>query len=215
MSEQLPLIAKNISFSYISETPIISDFSIELEPGKTYILTGTSGSGKSTAMYLLSTLLRPKTGELHYGDINLSYASDSERAHWRAQTTGLMFQDAILDQGRSVLDNVLEPTTFTLEKRSNYVQQALELMERFGVAARPQARPGQLSGGQAQRIGLCRALIRNPPILFADEPTGNLDSDTGDIVWEALANHAADGAIVVVATHQRNVDIPHERVVFP
>jgi putative ABC transport system ATP-binding protein len=112
-----------------------------------------------------------------------------------------VFQDAALDATRTVLDNVIETALYRGDSRADAVVRAQDLLAQFGVDLRASAKPGQVSGGQAQRIALCRALLNNPRILLADEPTGNLDPASSDVVVEAFKAQAHDGAAVIVVTH--------------
>jgi putative ABC transport system ATP-binding protein len=173
------------------------------EPGMCTALVGRSGSGKSTLLYLLGLMLRPTGGEVVVNGTRTSRLRDWQRADLRAMEMGFVFQDAILDPARSVIDNVLEGTLYTRMTRTAARARAFDLLDRFSVAVDPLRRPGQISGGQAQRVALCRALLQAPRILLADEPTGNLDEATADVVWDALAAAALEGATVIVATHDR------------
>jgi lipoprotein-releasing system ATP-binding protein len=126
---------------------------------------------------------------------------DAERSRLRATDVGFIFQDALLDPARSVLANVCDGALFAGMPRNLAEARARELLAEFGVAHRADHRPGEISGGQAQRVAICRALLTDPKIVFADEPTGNLDAESSEIVWQALVDHAATGATVIVSTH--------------
>lgn len=192
----------DLSFRYHDEQSwIIRNESHDFHPGTVTVLTGVSGSGKSTLLYLLALMLSPTGGGvLDSGDV-VSRWPDFRRAQWRAERIGFVFQDAVLDQSRSIIDNVLEGSLF--RPGPPPIKRAHDLLEKFGVQVDPLRKPGEISGGQAQRVALCRALINSPSLVLADEPTGNLDSDTADIVWDALEEAAAKGATVIVATHDR------------
>lgn len=196
-------MVEHLCFTYDRESPpVVEGFTRRFDPGTLSLLKGPSGCGKSTLLYLLAAMLRPQTGAILHGDAKLNAMNGRSRAAWRAMHTGFVFQDGILDPSRSVLDNVIEPAIYSGMPRPVAITRAFELLEQFGVGLRPKARPGQVSGGQAQRVALCRALVKDPTILFADEPTGNLDDDTAAIVWGALYAHADSGAVVLVATHR-------------
>ena len=195
------LKASNISFSYRKREPLLEGWSEKFDPGEIVAITGVSGRGKSTLLYILGLMLRPASGELVVEGNSVSGGSDRILAAQRAQNFGFVFQDAALDTSRSVLDNVLEGSLYRGTSRSVEMKQALVLLDRFGVSARSQHKPGEISGGQAQRIALCRALVHTPRILIADEPTGNLDSESSAIVVQALRDHAAQGALTLIATH--------------
>lgn len=181
--------------------PVIVDFSATFEPGTATALTGRSGAGKSTLLYMLGLMLTPDAGEVNLFGIPTSQTTDWRRADLRSQYIGFVFQDALLDPARSVLDNVLEGLLYRGRLFKDPVAKAASLLERFEVDVDLSSRPGQLSGGQAQRVALCRALIGEPEVILADEPTGNLDVESADLVWKALAQAAADGTIVIAATH--------------
>ena len=140
-------------------------------------------------------------GEITVDGADVAYLSDARRADLRARTFGFVFQDAALDATRTVLDNVIETALYRGESRGEAIKRAQELMAQFGVDLRASAKPGQVSGGQAQRIALCRALLNDPRILLADEPTGNLDPASSDVVVEAFHAQARSGAAVIVVTH--------------
>jgi ABC-type lipoprotein export system ATPase subunit len=187
-----------ITFGYGAENPVLNDWSAAFHPGE---LTGPSGRGKSTLLYLIGLMLRPASGEIRVGGVSAAGLSDSKRALMRATLFGFVFQDAALDPTRTVLDNVIETAIYRAEPRRFAKVRALELMTRLGVELRASAKPGQVSGGQAQRIALCRALLNDPEVLLADEPTGNLDSTSSELVVDVLREQAGRGAAVIVVTH--------------
>lgn len=171
-------------------------------PGAVTALTGPSGRGKSTLLYVLGLLLSPTVGAVLLDGEEVSRASDAERAAIRARQVGFVFQDAELDPARRVLDSVIEPGLYAGRSRAELVPRARELLERFGLWDRATHRPGEVSGGQAQRLALCRALVNLPDVVLADEPTGNLDRDNAELVLSALMGAAHQrGATVVLATH--------------
>ncbi len=183
-----------------SET-VVQGFTHAFAPGTITGVTGASGSGKSTLMYLLALMLTPCSGAIRWDNQDVHALPDAQRSRLRARHVGFVFQDAVLDPSRSAVANVLEAAGLAGMEESDARRRAARLMDQFGVSARSSHRPGELSGGQAQRIALCRALVKEPSILFADEPTGNLDAESAAIVWDALSEAAARGATVVVATH--------------
>ncbi len=208
--------AHEIVFAYRRGlAPVIENLTAVLPTGAVTAVTGASGSGKSTLLYVLALLLRPQAGRIAWAGRSVSGTSDRERSRLRAERTGFVFQDAMLDPARSVLDSVCESALYAGLPTAEAVSRAHQLLERFGVEHRAGHRPGEISGGQAQRVALCRALLTHPTLIFADEPTGNLDAATADLVWGALAEHAASGGTVVVATHdQELVRRSDERIVL-
>lgn len=202
----MTLACADLTLAYSAKAaPVLRDVSIDFAPGRVTSLTGPSGSGKSTLLYVLSMLLRPTSGTVTWEGARLTDLPDGECSWWRAAHVGFVFQDAMLDPARSVLDNVCEPAVFAGMARGEARARARALLERFGVGHRVGHRPGEISGGQAQRVGLCRALLTRPALVFGDEPTGNLDRDSAAVVWDALHDLAAQGATVVVATHDEDL----------
>ncbi|GAB3128504.1 ABC transporter ATP-binding protein [Glaciibacter psychrotolerans] len=195
------LEAKELSFGYDSARPLLDRWNARFDAGEVVAVTGPSGRGKSTLLYLLGLMLKPQSGTVLVAGENASGLSDGRRAHLRASTFGFVFQDAALDATRTVLDNVIETALYRGEPRGSSIRRAQDLMSQFGVGLRAQAKPGQVSGGQAQRIALCRALLNDPRVLLADEPTGNLDPASASIVVDAFHAQAASGAAVIVVTH--------------
>ena len=195
-----------LSFGYRRGEPIIDGLDWVFPAGRVTGVTGRSGSGKSTLLYLLGLLLSPWSGRIAYDGESLAAASDRMRSRVRAERIGFVFQDAALDATRSVLDNIIEGSLYTGLSRKTAVTRAGDLMTRFEVGLRATHRPGEVSGGQAQRVALCRALLNQPRVVLADEPTGNLDTDTARIVIDSLVDLSrAEGATVIIASHDPNV----------
>jgi len=196
------LAVENLSYWYRADEPIVVDLTRAFSQGRVTAVTGPSGCGKSTLLYLLGLLLTPDSGSVRIGDFVASGLSDAERSRLRADTVGFVFQDAVLDPSRTVLDNVVEGSVYANTPRGAAIERARSLMEQLDVDLRETHRPGEVSGGQAQRVALCRALLNRPTVILADEPTGNLDPVAADVVMSALTEAASGGATVVVATHQ-------------
>lgn len=195
--------ARGLTFGYGTGPLIVEGLDLDLAPGTMTGLVGRSGSGKSTLLYLLGLMVTATGGSLRIEGVETTGLADWARADLRARSMGFVFQDALLDPARSVLDNVLEGALYGTTPPRQARTRALELLERFGVEVDPWRRPGQISGGQAQRVALCRAFVATPRIVLADEPSGNLDDQSADVVWGALRERAEAGAVVVVATHDR------------
>lgn len=200
------LVCADVTFAYRrSAPPVLDGVDLRFPAGAVTVLTGASGSGKSTLLYVLAGLLRPRAGRVLWDGLDVAALADADRSAWRASTTGFVFQDAMLDPARTVLDNACEPAVFAGLPRQEARRRARDLLERFGLGDRAGHRPGEVSGGQAQRVGLCRALLTEPELVFGDEPTGNLDPTSAGVVWGALTDLAAAGATVVVATHDADL----------
>jgi lipoprotein-releasing system ATP-binding protein len=198
-----PLIATQaLEFQYHRDASrVLRGFEHAFARGSLTALTGPSGCGKSTVLYLLGLLLRPTGGRILWDGVDLSRRSDAERSLIRGREIGFVFQDAILDPSRSILQNVMEGALYARLPPGRARVQSLALLRRFDIKVRATRRPGEISGGQAQRVALCRALVKEPRLILADEPSGNLDEASADVVWAALAEAATDGCTVVVATH--------------
>lgn len=207
MTKHVPsLEARGLTFSYGKGTPLLLEgWSERFEPGTMTAITGRSGAGKSTLLYLLGLMLTPVAGELLVGGQRVDTMPDSHRSKVRAELFGFIFQDAALDSTRTVLDNITEVLLYRGTNRDEARERAKELLSRFDVDVPLDRRPGQVSGGQAQRIALCRALLGQPPLLLADEPTGNLDPESSKIVVDALRAHADQGGVAIVVTHTRDI----------
>lgn len=198
-----PLVAvRDLTFAYRrTAPPVIAGLTSEFPAGSFTAVIGNSGTGKSTLLYILALMLRAVKGEVLWYGRSVSKLADGHGARIRAARAGFVFQDALLDPARTVLDNVCEPAIFAGIPIRKTRLRARDLLEQFEVGHRADHRPGEISGGQAQRVALCRALITDPDVIFGDEPTGNLDDQTAAIVWNALQSRARAGAAVIVATH--------------
>ena len=174
-------------------------------PGAVTALTGPSGRGKSTLLYVLGLMLRPSGGQVFVGGDRVDDRSDVQRSWVRATRLGFVFQDAVLDPARTVLDSVVEPALYGGARRADVRERARALLESLGVGVRADHRPGEISGGQAQRVAVARALVTDPDIVLADEPTGNLDGSNAAAVLDALHEMARRGRTVVIATHDPGV----------
>ena len=184
----------------------INHLSLDIAQGEFVAVVGRSGSGKTTLLNLLAGIDRPTSGTVRVAGADLGSLSESGLAAWRGRNVGLVFQFFQLLPTLTVLENVLLPMDFAkmipVGERGDRAQ---HLLERVGVGDQADKLPATLSGGQQQRAAIARALANDPPVLLADEPTGNLDSATADAVLELFAGLHADGRTIVVVTHERDI----------
>ncbi len=194
--------AKQISYAFGTD-PALQGVSVAIGAGEAVAIMGRSGSGKSTLLHCLAGLLVPDEGEVWFQDHRLDNASDNERSARRLTDMGMVFQFGYLVPELSLVENVALPLMATGTKRDAAETRAIELLERLDVAALADRRPAEVSGGQMQRAAIARSLVHRPSVVFADEPTGALDSVTGQLALEAmLAAARLDGAAVVIVTHE-------------
>ncbi|HEX8916167.1 MAG TPA: ABC transporter ATP-binding protein [Humisphaera sp.] len=197
------------------DVPVLKGITMDIGRGEMIALTGASGSGKSTLMNILGCLDRPTAGTYELDGQEVSQVNNDVRAAVRNRKIGFVFQSFNLLSRTSALDNVTMPLSYTsdLPEREGR-KRAAELLRRVGLGDRMDHHPAQLSGGQQQRVAIARALINNPPLLFADEPTGNLDSKTSVEILEMFkALNAQEGITIVLVTHDRNVAAAAKREV--
>jgi ABC-type lipoprotein export system ATPase subunit len=190
------------------DVPVLKGISAEVARGELVALMGASGSGKSTLMNILGCLDRPTSGQYWLDGEEISQLSGDVRAMVRNKKIGFVFQSFNLLPRTSALDNVMMPLTYTAEHLSDREarKRAQALLERVGLGDRMDHEPSQLSGGQQQRVAIARALINHPPLLFADEPTGNLDSKTSVEILEMFRQmNREEGITIMLVTHDANV----------
>ena len=197
------------------EVQVLKDYSLTIQAGEHVCIMGASGSGKSTLLHLLAGLDVPDSGEVRVKGEPIHTWRESRRASFRASTMGVVFQDYHLMPDLDVLQNVLVPTR-ALKGRSmaERIEQAKNRLEAVGLAERLDHRPVELSGGEQQRLAVARALMNDPDILLADEPTGNLDDDTGDRVLDDLFTLSKERErTLVMVTHDPRLAERCDRVV--
>jgi putative ABC transport system ATP-binding protein len=186
--------------------PALRGVSLRIEPGDFLAVVGPSGSGKSTLMHLLGGLDRPTEGRLVIGGEDVATLSQNQLARLRNRTIGFVFQSFHLLPRTSAVDNVALPLVYRGLSARARRQRAAAMLGQVGLAHRLDHRPNQLSGGEQQRVAIARALVTDPSVLLADEPTGNLDSATGEAVLALLDQlNEASGVAVVLVTHDRDV----------
>jgi len=184
----------------------IDRLSLDIAPGEFVAVVGRSGSGKTTLLNLLAGIDRPTSGTVRGAGADLGSLSESGLAAWRGRNVGLVFQFFQLLPTLTVVENVMLPMDFAGKIPAGQRRdRAMHLLERVGVGDQADKMPATLSGGQQQRAAIARALANDPPILLADEPTGNLDSITADAVLRLFTDLNGDGQTIVVVTHERDI----------
>ena len=193
---------------------ILKGIDINIQVGEFVTIMGKSGSGKSTLLNILSTLDTPSEGEVYFEDVKIDNLSDDDSSKLRRESFGFVFQLPKMVKNLSILDNILLPSLQYKKDRKSATQAATNLMQKIGIENIADKKISQVSGGQLQRAGICRALINNPKILFADEPTGALDSGTTKDVINLFSTFHKEGKTIVMVTHDINVAATSQRVLF-
>jgi ABC-type lipoprotein export system ATPase subunit len=189
------------------DVPVLKGVSLAIERGELVALMGASGSGKSTLMNILGCLDRPTSGQYWLDGEDISALSSDDRAIIRSRKIGFVFQSFNLLARTTALENVTMPLTYAADPIPDREakRRAKELLDRVGLGDRLDHYPSQLSGGQQQRVAIARSLVNNPPLLLADEPTGNLDSRTGEEVLQMFQHLNDEGLTIILVTHDVNV----------
>lgn len=199
------LQARDVVRSY-GRTPALRGVTLEVAEGEILAVTGPSGSGKSTLLHCLAGIIRPESGEVAYAGRRIDAFSETERSRLRRSDFGVLFQFGQLVGELSAAENVALPLLLGGQTRSEAHAVAMGQLDRLGVADVADARPGETSGGQQQRIAAARALVTQPKVLFADEPTGALDALSGEhLLGELVQSVRKDSMTVVIVTHEPSV----------
>ncbi len=185
---------------------VLKEFDIKIEQKEIISIIGASGAGKSTLLHLLGALDRPSFGSVYYDNTDVFSLSDSELAQFRNKHIGFVFQFHHLLPEFTALENVMMPLLIHRSSKQQAREQAQQALGQVGLSARTAHKPGELSGGEQQRVAIARAIVNRPSILFADEPTGNLDTKTGDAISELLLDlNKETGIIIVLVTHNEQL----------
>lgn len=206
---------KNITKDYDNGgviTSVLHDINLSVLEGEFIAIMGPSGSGKSTLMHTIGFLDRPTNGEYLFDGVDTKDFTDDELAKIRNERIGFVFQSFNLLPRTSVLDNVILPLFYSSNKRG-HEKRAKEALEAVGLSERMNYMSNQISGGQKQRVAIARALVCDPKVIFADEPTGNLDSKSGSTVMHLLEKLNKEGRTIILVTHDMNVALHAKRIV--
>ena len=211
------LVANNISKTYFSsggELTVLKSVSLEIYSGEIVSIVGPSGVGKSTLLNLLGTLDRPTSGEVYVDGKELFSMDDSELATFRNKKMGFVFQFHHLLPEFSAIENVMLPGLLTGESKELNFEKASGLLDEIGLADRRLHKPSELSGGERQRIAVARALMNDPDLVLADEPSGNLDRENADLLYELIWKLRKDkGQTFVIVTHNEELAEKSDRVI--
>jgi putative ABC transport system ATP-binding protein len=203
----------DVAREYPGDPPVVAlaGVDLQIDQGELVAIVGPSGSGKSTLLHVMGTLERPTRGVVRIAGEDTSSMSDTQLSGVRARRLGFVFQQFFLLDGLSVLDNVADGLLYRGGRIAERRQLAMAAIERVGLAHRIGHRPNQLSGGEQQRTAIARALAGRPALVMADEPTGNLDSATGESILELLRELHVEGTTILVITHDLEVAAAMER----
>jgi len=195
------------------EVPALRDVCLEIEEGDFLAIVGSSGSGKSTLLNMLGCLDKPTSGAVFIDSVNTASFSENELAKIRREKIGFIFQQFNLIHSLNALENVSLPLFFAGVSSDERMKRAAELLIKVGLEKRMHHKPSEMSGGQQQRVAIARALSNNPAIIIGDEPTGNVDSETGDAIMGILDGLNREGRTVIVVTHDLEIATHAPRVI--
>ena len=208
--------AKNLTKIYESEAGklvALDNISLNINEGEFIAITGRSGSGKSTLLYQLGLLDHPTSGSIFMDNVEVTAMSHEMRTQYRLKELGYVFQDYAILPSLTTIENVAIPLLMMGYSKKEAEKKALNALERVGLADKTRNLPSQLSGGQQQRVSIARAIGHDPKIVFADEPTANLDTETSDMILKAFLDLHKSGQTIVMVTHEKDYAALGDRVI--
>ncbi len=211
------ITAKNIVKTFKNgsvETQVLKGVSLEIKDGEFVAIMGKSGAGKSTFMYQLGLLDHPTAGDIFIDDVNATNLSHDDRTKFRLDNLGYIFQDYALVPELTALENVMVPLMMMGKTDEEVITIARKSLERIGLGHRENNLPSQMSGGEQQRVSIARAVAHNPKILFADEPTANLDNISSESVMEVFKELHNMGQTIIMVTHEPEYTVHCDRVIY-
>ena len=215
--EVIMIELKNITKSFQSgtiTTEVLKGVTFSMQQGEYVAIMGSSGNGKTTLMNILGCMLKASGGSYHLDGVDIETLNDDQLSELRNKKIGFVFQSFNLLDGTSALDNVLLPLVYADEYPDDATERAVGLLESVGLGDRIHYKPSELSGGQHQRVAIARALVNNPAIILADEPTGNLDSESSQEIMHILKRLHGQGKTIILITHNSSDAEYAERTVF-
>ena len=207
---------RNLRRSYLTGTQsvdAIKGIDLDISKGEFISIMGPSGSGKTTLMNIIGCLDSPSSGEYYLNDKLVSELSDNDLATIRNNEIGFVFQSFHLLARNSALDNIMLPLKYAGKDKVSALERSQEVLKQVGLSDRASHTPAELSGGQQQRVAIARALVNSPSIIFADEPTGNLDSKTGAEVMSLFKDLNANGQTIILITHEESIAKQSNRII--
>ena len=207
---------KNVSKSYkMGKEQVIAlkDVSLKIDKGEFVAIIGPSGSGKSTLMHIIGGLDTPSIGNVYIEGNDIRKLKDKQLSKYRNEKIGFVFQAFNLENSQTALENVMMPLIFEGVSKKERKARALQALEQVGLKDLAKHKPNEMSGGQRQRVSIARALVNNPEIIFADEPTGNLDSKSGESIMELFHEINNNGYTIIMVTHNPNEANKAKRVI--
>ena len=196
------------------EVQVLRGIDLEVKKGELLCIVGASGAGKSTLLHLLGALDRPTSGKIYFDDLDIFQLNDNQMAEFRNKRIGFVFQFHHLLPEFTAIENCIMPALIQGQKKNKAVDRGKKLLEEIGLGRRLDHKPGELSGGEQQRVAVARALMLNPEVVLADEPTGNLDTHTSDELFAVIKKLNREfGITIIMVTHNEKLAVQADRII--